>query len=424
MEENTPKIKVENKESSRPVVKVGSLPVKKKNNFIIEDDNSSVSTASVVSVSKKKKKKKKKPLKEVNLFPDGNKNLSGKFEKYSNPKRTRPKSNESEISEEDDEDDDSDISGSDISGSDFSGSDDGSSIISGTDISDSVSSIGKPKLSWKEIESQKQDYLLKLQDLENKGFRLTRDFNMKSDLEDMKLEYNRHKKLAERDAAVKFSRKMLIACVTGIEYLNGRFDPFNIKLNGWSESVMENVGDYDKIFERLAEKYSGKAEMAPELELLLTLAGSAFMFHLTQSMFSSALPGMGDVIKQNPDLMSNIAKAMSQSMNNEAPKGPPAPQQTQSQPMQAPGLDIGSLMGGLMNSLGSQQPTRPVPQGMNVPTPLDRPVAARTNDSSVYDNDRFSDVSSDYSDGSDMKISVPQRRKPQRRKQVRSINIG
>ena len=47
--------------------------------------------------------------------------------------------------------------------------------------------------------------------------------------------------------------------------------------------------------------------MAPELRLLLTLGGSAFMFHLTNTMFKSSLPGMDDVMRQNPDLMKQFA---------------------------------------------------------------------------------------------------------------------
>ena len=34
-----------------------------------------------------------------------------------------------------------------------------------------------------------------------------------------------------------------------------------------------------------------------------TLVGSGFMFHLTNTMFKSSLPGMGDMMKQNPELM-------------------------------------------------------------------------------------------------------------------------
>ena len=77
--------------------------------------------------------------------------------------------------------------------------------------------------------------------------------------------------------------------MTAIEFLNTRFDPLDVKLEGWSESVHENINDYDDIFEELHEKYKGSSKMAPELRLLLTLGGSAFMFHLTNTMFKSSL---------------------------------------------------------------------------------------------------------------------------------------
>ena len=63
-------------------------------------------------------------------------------------------------------------------------------------------------------------------------------------------------------------------------------------------------------------KYKGKGEMAPELKLLLMVGGSGFMFHLTNTMFKSAIPGMGDVMRQNPDLMSQFAKAAANSMGS------------------------------------------------------------------------------------------------------------
>tara|TARA_B100001094_G_C17953311_1_gene681716 strand:- start:181 stop:891 length:711 start_codon:yes stop_codon:yes gene_type:complete len=110
---------------------------------------------------------------------------------------------------------------------------------------------------------------------------------------------------------------MLMACVTGIEFLNGKFDPFDIKLDGWSESVHENVNDYNEVFEELHEKYKDRAKMAPELKLLFMVGGSAFMFHLTNTMFKSQLPGMGDIMKQNPDLMKQFANAAVNSMNPE-----------------------------------------------------------------------------------------------------------
>ena len=109
---------------------------------------------------------------------------------------------------------------------------------------------------------------------------------------------------------------MLMACITGIEFLNNKFDPFDIKLDGWSESIHENLQDYDEVFEELYEKYKGKTKVAPEIRLLLMVGGSGFMFHLTNTLFKTSLPGMGDIMKQNPDLMKQFAKAAMTSMGN------------------------------------------------------------------------------------------------------------
>jgi hypothetical protein len=112
---------------------------------------------------------------------------------------------------------------------------------------------------------------------------------------------------------------MLIAFVTAVEFLNTKFDPFDVKLEGWSENVHESVNDYDDIFEELHEKYKSKANMAPELRLLFMLGGSGFMFHLTNTMFKSSLPGMGDIREQNPDLMRQFAQATASSMSDKQP---------------------------------------------------------------------------------------------------------
>ena len=39
--------------------------------------------------------------------------------------------------------------------------------------------------------------------------------------------YIKLKKQREIDNSIKFFRSMLMACVTGIEFLNNRFDPFS-----------------------------------------------------------------------------------------------------------------------------------------------------------------------------------------------------
>ena len=104
---------------------------------------------------------------------------------------------------------------------------------------------------------------------------------------------------------------MLMAFISGLEFLNNKFDPFDLKLDGWSEQINENIDEYDECFGELHEKYGGKAKMAPELKLLFMLGGSAIMLHMTNTMFKSSMPGMDDIMRQNPELMQQFTKANS-----------------------------------------------------------------------------------------------------------------
>ena len=195
-------------------------------------------------------------------------------------------------------------------------------------------------MSQNDIKNEKIDLIYKFKKLENQGIDTTMNYNMNSGLDEMRNEYIKLKKQRELENSVKFQRKMLMAIITAIEFLNGRFDPFDLKLNGWSESVNENIYDYDEIFEELHEKYGGGTEMAPEIRLILMLGGSAFMFHLTNTMLKSAMPSMDKLFEQNPDMMNKFANAA---------KGGQSKGKSQSQPQMPPGLE--SMMGGMMNNM-------------------------------------------------------------------------
>ena len=94
------------------------------------------------------------------------------------------------------------------------------------------------------------------------------------------------------------------------------------------------MDEYDEVFGELHEKYKSKAKMAPELKLLFQLGASGMMIHMTNTMFKSAIPGMDDIMKQNPDLMKQFAQAAVGTMNNPGnssrpqPRPPPPPNPT------------------------------------------------------------------------------------------------
>lgn len=174
----------------------------------------------------------------------------------------------------------------------------------------------EPELSKEETLRQKFQYLRKLEALEKKGAVLTKKYDMESSLLEMQGEYETIINEKEKSNSVKFQGRMLMAAITGLEFLNNKLDPFDLKLDGWSEQVQENLGDYDEIFAELHEKYKSKATMAPELKLLFQLGGGAVMLHMTNTMFKSAMPGMDDIMKQNPELMQQFTQAAAQSMSN------------------------------------------------------------------------------------------------------------
>ena len=177
----------------------------------------------------------------------------------------------------------------------------------------------EPKLSPEELLKEKFSVLRKLEALEKKGAKLTKKYTMESSLSEMKGEYEMILADKAKANSCKFQGRILMAAVTGLEFLNNRFDPFDIKLDGWSEQINENIDDYDEIFGELHEKYQSKATMAPELKLLFQLGGSAIMVHMTNTMFKTAMPGMDDIMRQNPELMQQFTQAAVDTMGDTNP---------------------------------------------------------------------------------------------------------
>jgi hypothetical protein len=177
--------------------------------------------------------------------------------------------------------------------------------------------------------------LNKISRLSKKGISTSARLTIYSDIEEIRTEYKRMTYGIEVDRSVKFQRRMLVACVTGLEFLNEKFDPFDLELNGWSQNMMENVDDYDGVFEELYNKYKTKVNVAPEIKLMLMVGGSAMMFHLTNSMFKAAVPNVSQVMKQNPELVRNMTEAVQRST---------PPVDGGRRDMRGPGMDFGSLM--------------------------------------------------------------------------------
>jgi hypothetical protein len=160
---------------------------------------------------------------------------------------------------------------------------------------------------------EKFDLINKLNRLEAKGFPVTRKYTMDNSLDEMKTEFERLVDARQLEQSVKFQRQMLVGFATGLEMMNEKFNPLDWKMDGWSESVHESIEDFDEIFEELYDKYKGKGNMPPEAKLVFKLAGSGFMFHISNSFFRAKAPSMDDIFANNPQLRAQFAQAAAQS---------------------------------------------------------------------------------------------------------------
>jgi hypothetical protein len=144
----------------------------------------------------------------------------------------------------------------------------------------------KPSIKFNTANSDnlKRDYLIKLRDLQSRGIKLTGIYDMDSDMNDIIMEYERHKKSAMRRNSLVFSKNILMFSIQGLEMMSN-MDPFGlgIDLDGWSDSV--NPDQFEDILEEIIEKYSGDSNTPPEIRLVFALVASASGVHLSNKLF-------------------------------------------------------------------------------------------------------------------------------------------
>ena len=259
-------------------------------------------------------------------------------------------------------------------------------------------------LSPEEEMNRKKDLLHKFERLEKKGL-TCKKFTLNSSYKEMKWEYERIKDARDTENSIKFYRKGMIAVTNIIEILNSKFDPFDLRLDGWSESIYDDIDEYDDVFEELHDKYKGKVKVAPEIRLLMMLGGSGFMYHFQQAAFkNSSLPNAEEILKSDPNLM----KQFNQAAKNKAAES--------SNPMMSMMGNIlgggggggagglGGLMSGLMGGLGGNNGM--ANPGMNSGnntsmTPPDININDLMNNNNMNDNDDIRSVSMTEIDNDD-----------------------
>ncbi|NCY21030.1 hypothetical protein EBX31_03620 [bacterium] len=217
-------------------------------------------------------------------------------------------------------------------------------VIGGSDAIplEEVGGAAPGRLSAEEEQREKQRLLTKLRRLDNDGIGGQR-MTMQNSLDELKQEHDSRTDSKNLEASVRFQRNALMTFVSGVEMVNDKFGhrlPVNPRLKGWSESVHTNISDFDDIFEELYDLYKDKAKVHPLLRLVGTLGVSATMYHITNTMAErSGIPGMADLMADNPELQRQFAAAAAAKMGGlgnfmsaaggfpqgGAPPAPPAP---------------------------------------------------------------------------------------------------
>ena len=164
----------------------------------------------------------------------------------------------------------------------------------------------KVQLSPQEIRMKKIEMLRKLSELKQKGYKLSKDYDFNSSLEDMEYEYDLLKSFANKRNGIKLYKNVLLNVCSVTEFLNDKYDPFNFQLNGWSEHMSVEVDSYDDVLEELYEKYKGRGgTMPPEMKLLFLVLASASAFHFSKAHLSN-MPGLNKVMENNPGFIPNM----------------------------------------------------------------------------------------------------------------------
>ena len=183
-----------------------------------------------------------------------------------------------------------------------------------SDDAKSVSSYAGSDLTPEEEEKKKKTLLFKLKRLQNRGYHLSRAYNIDSPLEDIQAEVDSIKREANLEQGTKAAKRGLLFLTSAIEWANNKYDPFDVALDGWSAEVQDDVenGEYDEVMEELYDKYYDKVSMSPEMKLMMMIGGSALQFHISNTVVKTMMgpSGANNLLKQNPHLKTEIMNAV------------------------------------------------------------------------------------------------------------------
>ena len=152
----------------------------------------------------------------------------------------------------------------------------------------------------------KRDMLRKLAELKSYGVKISENYSMSSNLDDMQNEYQLHYDLRSKQTSVQIMSHLLVGVLKASEVVNDNYNPFDIKLEGLSNVVQSDIQSYYVVLGDIYEKYNkpGKPS-APELRLLLLICGTIMSMQLNRA---TGIGNLSDKIKKDDAVLEELRK--------------------------------------------------------------------------------------------------------------------
>ena len=167
-------------------------------------------------------------------------------------------------------------------------------------------------LSYEEIQKRKLDLLCKFDRLRSKGVKIMKQYNMSSDYEEMKNEYDILINNKRINDSIKWQRKFFITLASGLEtFTRSSYNPLDFELTNFGAEVSDDIDSYDDIFEELHLKYVGEGgSYPPELRLVFKMGTTAaWCMYQQKIMANSNVPNFDHIMRENPQLNDQFKKA-------------------------------------------------------------------------------------------------------------------
>lgn len=156
----------------------------------------------------------------------------------------------------------------------------------------------------------KMDMIRKLCELKSHGVKISQNYGMHSDLEDMQNEYQLHYDIRSKQTSVQIMSHLLVGILKASEYVNDNYNPFDIKLEGLSNVVSSDMTSYYSVLGDIYEKYNkpGK-QSSPEMRLLFMVCGTILSMQVSRA---TGLGALAESVKKDDKAIKELRKKAEQ----------------------------------------------------------------------------------------------------------------